>query len=81
MCAAILSRSTQCYYVIGMEISTEKSTINVSNCQDVKVDIEMNVEQLEDVRYLSAIIPADGSSYKVSRARIGLATACMAMLN
>ena len=34
----------------GMEISTQKTIVTVSSCQTSKVKIEMNGEQLEEVR-------------------------------
>ena len=50
----------------------------VSSWQYVKVNIKMNAEQGSQ---LLPVIHADGSSYEVIRAMIGLDTASMARLN
>ena len=50
----------------------EKNKAMVSSCQDVKVKIQMNGKQLEEVssfNFLGPIIPAEGSSYEEIRAR------------
>ena len=68
----------------GMEISTEKSKVMINTTDARSGKITLNQKQLEEVnnfKYLGAILSADGSCEVEIRARIGTATAAMARLN
>jgi len=67
----------------GMEVSTEKSKIMRHSVNAQQIPISMNGEILEEVdefKYLGAILTKDGTSRKEVRARISAATAAMARL-
>ena len=68
----------------GMEISSEKSKIMINTTDARSANIILNQQQLEEVnnfKYLGAIISADGRCESEIRARIGTAMAAMARLN
>ena len=67
-----------------VEVSTEKSKIMINSTNNIRADISMNGQKLEDVtsfKYLGATFCKDGTCLAEIRIRIALAMAVVARLN
>ena len=67
-----------------MEVSTEKSKIMTNSINNIRADISMNGETLEEVtsfKYLGITLCKDGTCSVEVRTRIASAMAAMARLN
>ena len=68
----------------GMDVSTEKSKIMTNSINNIRADISMNGETLEEVtsfKYLGITLCKDGTCSAEIRVRITTAMAVMARLN
>ena len=68
----------------GMDVSTEKSKLMTNSTNNIRADISMNGQNLEEVtsfNYLGATLCKDGTCSAEVRIRIALAVAAMDRLN
>ena len=76
----LVDRST----AYGMKVSTATSKITINSTNNIRADISMNGQKLEDVtsfKYLGATFCKDGTCLAEIRIRIALAMAVVARLN